>query len=90
MSLNIWLAYIYLGVFANGIAYLLWYIALKYLNPGEIGAFGYISVILTVIFSCIFLKEQLGLFFVIALLCVMVGVYLMMDKKKPTDTYISK
>jgi len=90
MPLKMWLAYVYLGVFANGIAYLFWYTALKYLKAGEVGAFGYISVMLTVVFSCIFLKEQIGLSFIIALVCVMGGVYLMMEKKKPTDTHISK
>ncbi len=83
MPLKMWFAYAYMGVFANGIAYLLWYTALKYLKASEIGAFGYISVMLTVVFSCIFLKEQIGISFVIALLCVMCGVYLMMEKKKP-------
>ena len=48
--------------------------------PRETGAFGYISVILTVIFSCIFLREQIGIQFVISFACVMGGVYLMMDK----------
>ena len=82
MPLKMWFAYIYLGIFANGIAYLFWYTALKYLKAGEIGAFGYISVMLTVVFSCIFLKEQIGIPFIIALVCVMSGVYLMMEKKE--------
>ncbi len=82
ISLHMLLAYAYLGVFANGISYLCWYRALNYLKAGEVGAFGYISVILSVIFSCIFLKESLTLSFYIALVCVMGGVYLMMEKKK--------
>ena len=86
MPLNIWLAYAYLGVIANGVSYLCWYNALKYLNAGELGAFGYISVMLTVIFSCIFLEEQIGLYFLIALGCVMSGVYMMMEKQKSTRT----
>ena len=81
MSMKMWLAYAYLGIFANGISYLCWYTALKYLKAGEVGAFGYVSVILTVIFSCIFLQEQIGIQFVIAFACVMSGVYLMMEKK---------
>lgn len=82
ISVSELLAYAYLGVFANGISYLCWYKALNYLKAGEVGAFGYVSVILSVIFSCIFLQESLTLTFVIAFAGVMAGVYLMMEKKK--------
>jgi len=83
--LNLWLAIIYLGVFANGIAYICWYAALKYLSPGELGAFGYISAAATIILSCIFLNEKIGLVFILSLSAIFVGVYLMMNEEKKSE-----
>jgi len=81
LSLNLWLATIYMGVFVNGLAYICWYAALKYLNAGEVGAFGYISLILTVIMSSILLHEKFSFLFFIAIFGVLAGVYLMMEKR---------
>lgn len=79
-SLKLWLATIYLGVFANGLAYLCWYAALKYLKAGELGAFGYICALLTVVMSFTMLNEKFTPWFFLALCGVIGGVYLMMEK----------
>jgi drug/metabolite transporter (DMT)-like permease len=47
LPLRVWLGVIYLGVFANGIAYMCWFAALKHLKAGELGAFGYVSAAMT-------------------------------------------
>lgn len=79
-SLKLWLATVYLGLFANGLANLCWYAALKYLKAGELGAFGYISALLTVIMSFTLLNEKFTPWFFLALVGVIGGVYLMMEK----------
>ncbi len=82
-SWKLWLAIIYLGVFGNGLAYLCWYAALKYLKAGELGAFGYISAALSALMSFIFLKEQFTIYFFLALAGIIFGVYLLLEKNEP-------
>lgn len=81
---KLWIATIYLGIMTNAVAYLCWYAALKYLKAGELGAFGYISAILTVIMSFTLLQEKFTFSFFIALAGVIAGVYLMMEKDAKT------
>lgn len=79
-SWKLWLAIIYLGVCGNGISYLCWFAALKYLKAGELGAFGYISAALTVLLSFTLLRETFTVSFFLALGGIIFGVYLMMEK----------
>lgn len=78
LPLRVWLGVIYLGVFANAIAYVCWFSALKYLKAGELGAFGYISAAMTMVLSLLLLRERINLLFLAALALVFYGVYLMM------------
>jgi len=77
LPLSVWLGVIYLGVFANAVAYVCWFSALKYLKAGELGAFGYISAAMTMMLSLLLLRERINLFFLAALALVFYGVYLM-------------
>lgn len=81
LPLRLWLAILYLGVIANGVALVCWFAALKYLKAGEVGAFGYVSAILTMLLSCALLHERFGVGFFLAMFGVFAGVYLMMERK---------
>lgn len=73
-----WLVILYLSIFVNGFANMLWYKALKVLSSGALGSFGYISALLASGFSVILLKENITLSFMLAMLLVIGGVALML------------
>lgn len=85
MPPRVWLGTIYLGVMAGGVANALWLGALRVISPGRLGAFGYVSSSLALILSVWFLQERVTPWFVLALLMVVVGVYLMMSDKTTPD-----
>lgn len=78
LSWQTWAGIFYLGVFANGLANGLWYAALKYLPPGELGAFGYVSASLSMLLSIFFLDESISAGFLLAMALVMGGVTCML------------
>ena len=75
---KIWGGMIYTGVFTLALANSLWYAALRYLKPGELGSFGYFSAALTFTLSGIVLKEKFSLAFICAIVLVIGGMLLMM------------
>lgn len=78
----VWIGIIYLGCCPSGLAVGLWRHALKFLPPGELGAFGYISALSAISFSVIFLKEKITWDFAAAVLCILAGVSLMLRQSK--------
>jgi drug/metabolite transporter (DMT)-like permease len=84
-SWPLWAAILYLGVFANGLSYVCWYAALKYLKAGELGAFGYISAALTAMLSFFLLKESFSIYFFIAMTAIIAGVYLMLKQTPESE-----
>ena len=77
MPAPVWWGMAYLGVGASGLAYVAWFSALKYLKAGELGAFGYISTMITAALAMLLVKERLTLTFGIAFAGVLLGVWLM-------------
>ncbi len=80
-SISVWIGLIYLGLFPGFLATCCWYQALKHLQPGELGSFGYFSATLAVTLSMIFLHERFSLLFILAIPCVLGGVALMLRRK---------
>ena len=78
ISPRIWGGYVYTGVITLALANACWYAALKYLKPGVLGAFGYLSASITFTLSAIVLKEKFTLPFIIAIVLVLGGMALMM------------
>ena len=56
-----------------------WYAALRYLKPGELGAFGYLSAAITFTLSLIVLKEKFSVMFILAIALILGGMSLMMS-----------
>ena len=81
MPLRIWVGTLFLGIFSGGIAISLWSYAQKYVRPGALGSFGYLSALCATTFSMIFLKEQLTLSFAAAFFAVTGGVFLMIKNR---------
>ncbi|MBP5640185.1 MAG: DMT family transporter [Victivallales bacterium] len=83
-SWQAWAGAIYLGILSYGIADVFWYVALKYVTPGQLGSLGYVSAMLALVVSMILLDEKITLLFVCAICCILGGVALMLKSpKKP-------
>jgi len=78
---TVWLGLLYLGCCTNGLANGAWYCALKYVTPGELGSLGYVSAMITVTFSVVFLDEKITWPFVFAIVMVLSGVGMMLSLK---------
>lgn len=74
---QLWAAMLYLGVVSTGFACGLWYMALKYLKPGELGAFGYFSALTAATLSVLLVKERFSLLFIFSIIAILGGIGLM-------------
>lgn len=86
MPLSVWCWMAYLGVGASGLAYVAWFSALKYLKAGELGAFGYISTMLTAAMAVVLVKERISISFILAFAGVLLGVWLMTSAQAAKST----
>ena len=73
-----WLMILYIGLMSNALANLCWYAALKYLKPGELGAFGYVSVLMTFVLSVCCLGEKVSAAFALCLVMILLGTGMML------------
>jgi len=69
-----WLQIMYLGIFTSGIAYILWYYALKKIDAAKVSVFNNIQPVLTTILAIIFLNQNLSMPFVLGGLMTIAGV----------------
>ncbi len=69
-----WIQILYLGIFTSGIAYILWYYALKKIDAGKVAVFNNIQPVLTTILAIIFLHQNLTLPFILGGLMTIAGV----------------
>lgn len=76
---TVWLGLLYLGCCTNGLANGLWYCALKYIKPGELGSLGYISAMIAFTFSIVFLHEKITWLFGLSIVMVLSGVRLVLS-----------
>jgi drug/metabolite transporter (DMT)-like permease len=77
-----WAAIIFLGVFCSGLAYILWYNALKTLPAAQTGAFLYLEPIVTVGVASVILKEDVNLIMLLGGALILAGVWLVNRKKE--------
>ena len=80
-----WIGIAYLGLLAGALGFSLWYVALKYLKPGELGAFGYLTPVISAGLAYLCFSEKLGWGFLLALALILGGVALMMEKKRQQE-----
>lgn len=79
-----WVFIFFTGVVTCGVAFILWMKALAHLEAGQLGAFGYISVLMTMSASLWILKEKMDWLFLAGAVFVCLGVYWMM-RKRPVE-----
>jgi len=72
------IAVVYTGIFSLGLANACWYGALKFLNPEKLGALGYVSAALTLIFAGLILNERFSNLFLCSIPLIFLGVALML------------
>ncbi|MBQ9366659.1 MAG: DMT family transporter [Victivallales bacterium] len=87
LSARAWTGALYLGALSYGLAEGLWYMALKYVSPGELGALGYVSAALAVVSSVLLLHEKVTVFAIVAIVLIVIGVGLMLrqSESKPKE-----
>ena len=83
IDLRGWLMILYIGIVTNALANVCWYAALKYLKPGELGSFGYVSIILTIVLAFCFLGEKITLPFLFCLALILLGTGMMLKIPLP-------
>ncbi len=77
-----WLGILYWGVCVSAVACGLWYVALKHLSPGELGAFGYLTPVVSLVLAMICFAERPSWHFCMALALIVGGVTLMVSTPK--------
>jgi drug/metabolite transporter (DMT)-like permease len=70
-----WVAVLFTAIITSGIAYPVWYWALKYMEASKLSVFIYFQPILATVLSYIFLAEQLTTNFVVGGIVVLMGVF---------------
>ena len=76
-----WLGILYWGVCVSAVACGLWYVALKHLSPGELGAFGYLTPVVSLVLAMICFAERPSWHFYMALALIVCGVALMVNDR---------
>lgn len=71
-----WPTIIYLAIFPSIISFSLWLSAVKELGSALTSLFGYMQIVFTTTFACLFLNESLHTYQVIGALFILVGLYL--------------
>lgn len=78
----VWFVLFYFALLPGGVGIWLWSIAQKYVEPGILGAFSYLSAFCAAIFSLLFLKEQITWNFILAFCLIIGGIALLISRKK--------
>jgi drug/metabolite transporter (DMT)-like permease len=73
MSVNVWFAVIFLGVFSTIVGYVIWYVALENRTASEISIFLYAIPVFSTLFSYILFREEITLMFVFGGILVIAG-----------------
>lgn len=87
LNLQQWLGLAYLGIIVDGLAYLLWALALNGAkNTALISNIAYLTPFLSLIFSAIFLKEKIEIYSLLALVLIIGGIAIQSINIKRKET----
>jgi drug/metabolite transporter (DMT)-like permease len=89
MSMEGWIAVVFLGVFCSALAYLFWYNALTYLPASQAGSLLYLEPLFTLVIAALLLGERIVLSGIVGGVVILVGVWLVTGgtgrlRRKPT------
>jgi drug/metabolite transporter (DMT)-like permease len=71
-----WVAMIYLGIFATGLAYIAWFDALSQLSAAQTGAFLFVEPLASMVVAAIILSEQVTLVSILGGAVILVGIWM--------------
>jgi drug/metabolite transporter (DMT)-like permease len=80
MSLNCWLAILFLAVTCSLLGYYIWLYVMKQVGPAITSSFLFAEPLVTVSFSIMFVGEKLGMFIPAGAFLIFIGVYLVARK----------
>jgi drug/metabolite transporter (DMT)-like permease len=69
-----WLQLLYLGIFASGVAYVIWYYALTKIDAAKVSLFNNLQPVLTTVLSIILFQQEITTIFVVGGLLIISGV----------------
>jgi drug/metabolite transporter (DMT)-like permease len=76
LSLNGWLAILFLGIACSGLAYIFWYDGLQAIPSSQVGVFLYLEPLVAVIVAAIVLDESIILASILGGVTILLGVWL--------------
>ena len=80
MPLKVWLGLIYLAGVSGGLAVWIWSYAQKYVEPGVLGSFSYLSAFCATLFSILFLEEKITFPFIAAFVLILGGMFVIIKQ----------
>jgi drug/metabolite transporter (DMT)-like permease len=80
LTITVWVAILFLGIFCSGIAYVLWAQSLKEMESAKVGAFLYFEPFVTVIASWLLLNEEITFLMLLAGIIITAGVVIVNKK----------
>jgi drug/metabolite transporter (DMT)-like permease len=80
MSLNVWLAILYLSVTCSLIGYFIWFYVIKHVGAAVTSTFLFGEPVITVLFATLFVGEQVNLFIIGGGALIFIGVYQVIRK----------
>jgi len=85
LSLNTWVAVLFLGVFSTVIGYAIWYVALEMKTASDLSVYLYCIPVLSTAISYVFLGEQITLLFVAGGVLVIIGLIIVNLKNNNSE-----
>ena len=76
LTLDGWLAILFLGIFCSGVGYLVWYDALSKIDASQLSSLSYIQPMITVIVAALLLGEAITPAILLGGAVILLGVYL--------------
>lgn len=82
LSIDGWIAILFLGIFCSGTGYVLWAQSLKDIDASKVGAVLYVEPFFTIIGAWLILNEKITLLIMLSGIIITVGVILVNKRKK--------
>jgi drug/metabolite transporter (DMT)-like permease len=76
LTLDSWLAILFLGIFCSGLGYLIWYDALSKIDASHLSSLSYIQPLITLLIAAVLLGEAITPAIVLGGAVILAGVYL--------------
>lgn len=76
LTLDSWLALLFLGIFCSGLGYLIWYDALSKIDASQLSSLSYIQPLITLLIAAMLLGEAITPAIVLGGAVILLGVYL--------------